>query len=87
MPQVVQLVIEQRLLAEEAARNGMQQGVKYQAALQFEADRLLQEQFIAAAVTDQLDDEALEIAYTVYVTQLPLEDRARARHTDRPGQQ
>ena len=80
MPQVVQLVIEQRLLAEEAARNGMQQGVKYQAALQFEADRLLQEQFIAAAVTDQLDDEALEIAYTVYVTQLPLEDRARARH-------
>ncbi len=80
MPQVVQLVIEQRLLAEEAARNGMQQGVKYQAALQFEADRLLQEQFIAAAVTDQLDNEALEIAYTVYVTQLPLEDRARARH-------
>ena len=56
MPQVVQLVIEQRLLAEEAARNGMQQGVKYQAVLQFEADRLLQEQFIAAAVTDQLDE-------------------------------
>ena len=80
MPQVVQLVIEQRLLAEEAARNGLHQGVKYQAALQFEADRLLQEQFIASAVTGQLDDEALEIAYTVYVTQLPLEDRARARH-------
>ncbi|MAH87968.1 MAG: hypothetical protein CMF26_05105 [Kiloniella sp.] len=79
MPQVMQLVIEQRLLAEEAARNGMQQSVRYQAALQFEADRLLQEMYIATAVTDQLDDEALEIAYSVYVTQLPTEDRARAR--------
>ena len=58
MPQVVQLVIEQRLLAEEAARNSMHQGVKYQAALQFEADRLLQEQFIASAVTGRVGDRA-----------------------------
>ena len=31
-------------------------------------------------MADQLTDEALEIAYTVYSMQLPLEERVRARH-------
>ena len=80
LPQVVQLVVEQRLLAEEAVKAAMHEEVAYQAALQFQADRLLQENYIRKMMTDQLTDEALEIAYTVYSIQLPLEERVRARH-------
>ena len=80
LPQVVQLVIEQRLLAEEAVKQSMHEDVAYKAALQFQADRLLQETVIAQMMADQLTDEALEIAYTVYSMQLPLEERVRARH-------
>ena len=80
LPQVVQLVIEQRLLAEEAVKAGLHQDVRYEAALQFQADRLLQESYIAGMMAEQLTDEAVEIAYTVFSTQLPLEERVRARH-------
>jgi peptidyl-prolyl cis-trans isomerase C len=80
LPQVVQLVIEQRLLAEEAVKQSLHEDVAYKAALQFQADRLLQETVIAQMMADQLTDEALEIAYTVYSMQLPLEERVRARH-------
>lgn len=80
LPQVVQLVIEQRLLAEEAVKEAMHEEVTYQAALQFQADRLLQETYIRQMMADQLTDEALEIAYTVYSMQLPVEERVRARH-------
>jgi len=80
LPQVVQLVVEQRLLAEEAVKDDMHEEVAYQAALQFQADRLLQESYIRKMMTDQLTDEALEIAYTVYSMQLPVEERVRARH-------
>ena len=31
-------------------------------------------------MADQLSNESLEIAYTVYSMQLPLEERVRARH-------
>ena len=80
LPQVVQLVVEQRLLAEEAVKAAIHEEVAYQAALQFQADRLLQERYIRKMMTDQLTDEALEIAYTVYSMQLPVEERVRARH-------
>ena len=80
LPQVVQLVVEQRLLAEEAVKTAIHEDVAYQAALQFQADRLLQERYIRKMMTDQLTDEALEIAYTVYSMQLPVEERVRARH-------
>ena len=80
LPQVVQLVIEQRLLAEEAVNQSLHDNTAYQAALQFQADRLLQETYIAQMMADQLSDESLEIAYPVYSMQLPLEERVRARH-------
>lgn len=80
LPQVIQLVIEQRLLAEEAAKANLHKQVDYLAALQFQADRLLQETYIDIMMAEQLTDEAIEIAYTVYATQLPLEERVRARH-------
>ena len=80
LPQVIQLVIEQRLLAEEAAKANLHKQVDYLAALQFQADRLLQETYIDTMMAEQLTDDAIEIAYTVYATQLPLEERVRARH-------
>jgi len=80
LPQIVQLVVEQRLLAEEAVKQRLHEDVRYEAALQFQADRLLQESYIAGMMADQLTDEAVEIAYTVFSTQLPLEERIRARH-------
>ena len=80
LPQVVQLVVEQRLLAEEAVSQGMHESVEYQAALQFQADRLLQERMLRAVLEDQFSDEALEIAYTVYSRDLPVEERVHARH-------
>lgn len=80
LPQVVQLVIEQRLLAEEAVREKMHQNTAYEASLQFQADRLLQERYIDTMMEDSLGDEAIEIAYSVYATKLPLEQRVRARH-------
>ena len=73
-------MIEQRLLAEEAVNQSLHDNTAYQAALQFQADRLLQETYIAQMMADQLSDESLEIAYTVYSMQLPLEERVRARH-------
>ena len=36
-------MIEQRLLAEEAVKQSLHEDVAYKAALQFQADRLLQE--------------------------------------------
>lgn len=80
LPQVVELVIEQRLLAEEAVKAQMHQNAAYEAALQFQADRLLQERYIEAMMADSLSDEAIEIAYSVYALKLPLEERVRARH-------
>ncbi len=80
LPQVVELVIEQRLLAEEAVKVQMHQNAGYEAALQFQADRLLQERYIEAMMADSLSDEAIEIAYSVYALKLPLEERVRARH-------
>lgn len=80
LPQVVKLVIEQRLLAEEAVKVQMHQNAGYEAALQFQADRLLQERYIEAMMADSLSDEAIEIAYSVYALKLPLEERVRARH-------
>jgi len=80
LPQVVQLVVEQRLLAEEAVSQGIHQQASYQAALQFQADRLLQERFIRNMMAEQLSEEALEIAYTVFSMKLPLEERVQARH-------
>ena len=80
LPQVVQLVVEQRLLAEDAVTFGMHDSIEYQAALQFQADRLLQEAYISEMMADAYTEEALEIAYTVYSMQLPVEERVRARH-------
>lgn len=80
LPQVVQLVVEQRLLAEEATKANFHKDPRYLASLQFQADRLLQEAYIVRMMAEQLTDEALEIAYTVYSTQLPLEERIRVRH-------
>lgn len=78
--QLVDLVIDRKLMAAAARAEGMDEDPAVEQALAFAADGVLESRYISKLITERLTDENLHGAYDEMVAAFVPEEEVRARH-------
>ncbi len=79
-PQLVNQLVDRKLLADAAAKNGIEENEEYRQRMAFLREALLQETYIANLIETQITEERLKADYEKMIAEMPPVEEVRARH-------
>jgi peptidyl-prolyl cis-trans isomerase C len=79
-PQLLQRMVDRKLLAQAGRDAGMDQNAAYERRIAFAADEALQDMYLESVVNAALEEDKLHAAYEKAVAERPAGEEVHARH-------